>query len=182
LQALNRAEDAWRVMETAMASEPKNVKTFGPDGAEFTSNNKDNTVSKGWLPKGWNDGSSAMPVNVQYTKLSDGPPGATAIRIAVTSPARSTGLLRGPRFIGKAGSKFTVEGMVRSTKRSYADLVVKCFYEPQDKIAQQTLNTTENWKPFSFTFTAPRDFAEELLLMVPTDGVIDIANVTISQK
>ncbi len=181
-----KTPEALVVMEKAIAQDPKGVTKFGPEGAEFTQKNKEGGVSKGWLPKGWDDGNAAAPVNVMYSKLTDLPPAAAAgVGITVGPSAARGAQIRGPRCLGKISSKQVVEGWVRSVKKSNLTVTVQQFGEPDRSepykkfVDNKSVPTTPEWKPFKVPFTAAEDFAAELLLTVPSDGSVDIAGVIV---
>jgi hypothetical protein len=181
LHAQRQFREAYPVMETALSLDPRNINKLGPDGAEFAVTNLDASV-KGWLPKGWEDGSLTQPVTVAYSKLNDPPPGETGLQISVTSRGRGQAILRGPRLVGKAGDRLVVQGWVRSSKRSDLGVAIAQFWEPNQKLVDQNLRTTEQWKQFKVPMNAPNDFAAELILTVFGDNVVDVAGVTVVKE
>jgi WD40 repeat protein len=183
LLAQSRFAEAYPVMEAALKIDPKAVKTFGPEGREITSRNRESGISKGWLPKGWDDASTATSVSVTYTRLTDGPQAdVTALQMSVTSPTRGLAQLTGPRFIGKVGARLVVEGWVRSAKRQEITLAIRQFFSPFDKFAEQSLRTTEQWKPFKVNVAPGKDFAAELAFTLPPDYTVDIAGLTVREE
>jgi hypothetical protein len=184
LQATNRNEEAWPVMETALAADPFAAATFGPAGGEFSRDNVGGTASKGWLPKSWVDHNTNTTVDVTYAKLNDPPsPELTALQIvAVAKGTRAQATARGMRFIGRQAGRFTIEGWVRSARRTDVYIGARQFNEPFEKFAEQSLRTTEQWKPFKIPLAPGKDFAAELYLVVPADGSVDIAGLTVKAE
>jgi WD40 repeat protein len=181
LHAQSRFKEAYPIMESALALDPRNFPKFGPDGAEFNLTNRE-AVIKGWLPKGWEDSSAGQAVNVVYAKLNDPPPGETGLQITLGGRGRGQLLLRGPRFIGHAGERFMIQGWARSAKRSDFSITVSQFWEPNQKFVEQGVRTTEQWKAFKIPFNALNDFAAELLLTVAGESTVDIAGVVVTRE
>jgi hypothetical protein len=75
-----------------------------------------------------------------------------------------------------------IQGFVRSAKRSDLSVTVAQFWEPNQKYADQTVRTTEQWKPFKIPLNAPNDMAAELILTVASDSVVDISGVTVVKE
>lgn len=183
MQKRNQFEPAYEVMKQAVALDPRCVTTFGPAGRQFELSNREGQVSKGWLPKGWEDANRSLATSVKYTKLDDPPPGAsTAIRVEVTGTTRVQAQLGGPRGIARFGGKLTVEGFYRSSKTTDLSVVARQFLPPNEEFAKQTFRSTGEWKPFKMPIKVPRDLAAEVIVFVPTDGVMDLADVRIHSE
>ena len=180
LQQQTKFPEAYVIMEKAIAQDPKGLTKFGPEGAEFTQKNREGGVSKGWLPKGWDDNNGISPLNVTYAKITDLPP-AEAAGVGITVGASATRLaqVRGPRWIGKISTKQAVEGWVRSAKKTDLTVTFRQFGEPYEKFVELTVRTTPEWKRFKVPFIPGKDFAGELLLTLPSDGSVDIAGVIV---
>lgn len=180
LQKRNVPAEAMTMMETALKLDPQNFAGFGPDGAEFNRENRGGLASKGWLPKGWTDGNQDIAADVTYQKLSDPPPGsAAALRIGVKSPSRTTARLIGPRVVVPAGRRIVVEGFVRSETSSDLTVAGQQFIEPFEEYGKQFIRTTREWKSFKVTIEARKDLAAEVVLLVGTDAIIDVADIKV---
>ncbi|MBA4148460.1 MAG: TIR domain-containing protein [Verrucomicrobia bacterium] len=179
LQQLNFPIQALAVMERAIELDPGNIRTFGPNGVEFSSSHPAQTGASGWLPLGWRDFSDSK---ISYSKILDTPhPGLTALEMAMGTE-RGRGELRGPRFVCKRNAKFVVEGWVRSTTRTDLNVVLNQFVEPYQKYKEQVVRTTAQWKPFKIQFSSSHDVAAELRLLPSTSGAVQLAGVIVRQE
>ena len=156
---------------------------FGPEGTEITTNCKDGNKVTGWVPKGWVDNSEWAPVAATYSKLSDPPKeGVTAIRIKLEKV--SDGQLQftswtTPKF--KKGVKYVVEGCVRG-KDASIKVVIRQKTEPYEFFAEQTLDGTAEWKPFTFEFSFTEDKDAFVMFVKPETGTVDLAGVVVREK
>jgi WD40 repeat protein len=180
LQSQNKFPEAFVVMEKAAGLDPRVVTVFGPEGREFNIHNRENAVSKGWLPKGWDDLNLASTSSVTYEKLTDGPTSdATAIRITTTNTVRGQTILRGPRFLGKHNTKYVVEGLVRSAAKTDMTVTIRQTLDPFTGLQVQQQRSTPEWTRFTISYNPSLDVAAEVIFSQPTGTSIDIAGVVV---
>ena len=157
---------------------------FGPDGTQITTNTKDGNKVTGWVPKDWVDNSEWAPVSATYSKLTDPPKeGVTAIRIKVEKV--SDGQLQftswtKPTF--KKGVKYVIEGWIRSASSEGIKVGIRQPGEPYEFFAEQSLNGTAEWKPFTFEFTFTEDKEAFVMFIKPEAGTVDLAGLVVREK
>lgn len=155
---------------------------FGAEGREFTSKAQGGKAIKGWLPTGWDDNSDWATLGVTYTKLKDGPKdGVTAVRLEVKD--HNEGQLQLTSYSGKRvfkkGVKYAIEGSLRGS----ADFKVGVRQpgEPYEFFVEQDLSGGKEWKAFKFEFSFEADKEAFIMFVMPGNGVIDIAGVTVRE-
>ncbi len=178
LQQESKQAEAFEVLTRAIALDSRNINVFGPAGTEVTSINKENNISKGWLPNGWSDFNAALPIGVTYEKLNDPPPNLTAIRINASSSSRGMAQIKGPRFVAKHGGKYVVEGWVRSANKTDLVVSVRQIVEPFQKYQEQVQKTGAEWSRFQIRLNPTQDYGAELVLS-QSGGPLDIAGVVV---
>ena len=156
---------------------------FGPDGTEISTPTKDGNKTAGWVPKGWVDNSEWALVSATYSKLNDPPKdGVTAIRIKVEKV--SDGQLQFTSWtkpVFKKGVKYVVEGSIRGQDASIK-IGVRQPVEPYEFYAEQSLDGTAEWKPFTFEFSFTEDKEAFVMFTKPDTGTVDLAGIVVHEK
>lgn len=183
LQAANQFEAAYDMMTKALALDPRANATIGASGEEINLRNRDNNFSKGWLPAGWIDRNRALSMAVEYTKLTEGPTGnGPALGIKTTGSFTSQSQLAGPRIVVKNREKQVVHIFAKSDKRTDFLLSVRSFLDPNERSYDLQVRSTDKWQEYKITVSPAKDFAGEVLIMVPGDGSVQIGNIQITKE
>ncbi len=183
LQQVYKMSDALNVMERAIALDSHNLSSFGVTGSEIRLTNKEDNLSQGWLPSGWVDNNAALPVSVSYARVQDLPPSVpVGFAINVDTKSRGSAELRGPRFVCKRNTRCTIEGWVRSIVKSDLTIALCQFVEPNEKLKEQTIRTTPEWKPFKIQFVPLQDTAAEVRIYELAGASVDVAGITIRHE
>jgi WD40 repeat protein len=183
LQQIYKFPEAYTVMERAIALDPKNLSSLNGPGQLVQNWNKDKNRSDGWLPSGWVDSNKDLAVSVGYSKVQDAPAtDVVAFGINVDARSRGSAEVRGPRFICKRNTRCTIEGWVRSLAKSDLTVALCQFVEPNEKIKEQTIRTTSEWKPFKIQFTPQQDTAAELRIYELAGAAVDVAGINVRQE
>jgi WD40 repeat protein len=183
LQAANQFEPAYELMSKAMALDPRAVAAIGNEGAEINLRNRDNNSSHGWLPNGWVDRNRNLAMSVEYTKLPEGPTaGTSALGIKTTGSLTVQSQLAGPRFVVRNREKQTVRIWAKSEKSTAFLLSARSFLDPSERAFDLQVRPTDKWQEFKVSISPNKDFAGEVLLLVPGDGSVQIGGVQVSKE
>jgi hypothetical protein len=183
LQQHDRPIEALAMMQKALPLDPARFTTFGPEGADFISDNKEGVVAQGWLPKGWSDATAAHPMGVTYRKLSDPPlPGLTAVEMKTESAVANFAHLTGPRIVCKKNEHCLITGWARSPFKSDLTFQLSEIIEPHRTYSEQTVRTTSEWKQFKLSFNAPCDLAAELVICEPSGASVHFSAIAVQQQ
>ncbi len=171
---------------TVSAVETKSlVPAFGTAGKEHTLKAKDGHKITGWLPNDWVDNSEWAAVTINYTKLTDAPAeGVGAVRIQVVKA--DDGQMQLTSWAGKlkckAGVKYVVEGWVRSKDAAGLKVGIRQQGDPYEFYAEQDLDTTPQWKRFTFNFSFTDEKEGVVMFTKPEVGTVDLAGVVVTEK
>ncbi|MCD6052373.1 MAG: domain, G-beta repeat, partial [Verrucomicrobia bacterium] len=183
LQNANQFEPAYELMNKAMTLDPRAAAGIGAEGAEINLRNRDNNTSRGWLPKGWTDRNRAIAMSVEYTKLPEGPAaGTSALGIKTTGSVSVQSQLAGPRFVVRNREKQTIRIWAKSDKRTDFLLSARSFLDPAERSFDQQIRPTDKWQEFKVIVSPAKDFAGEVLILVPGDGSVQIGNIQVSKE
>ncbi|MDB6024037.1 MAG: repeat-containing protein, partial [Verrucomicrobiales bacterium] len=183
LQQILKMAEAYEVMQRAIALDSRNLHSFDASGGAIKVTNKDENLSQGWLPKGWLDNNSALPISVSYSKINDLPQNVL-VGFGINVDARSHGWaeLCGPRFICKRNIRCTIEGWARSESKSDLTVALCQFIDPNEKLKEQVFRTTPEWKPFKLQFIPQQDVAAELRIYEIAGAAVDIAGIKVREE
>lgn len=183
LQAANQFEPAYELMTKAMGLDPRALAALGNDGAGINLRNRDNNASQGWLPKGWVDRNRALAMSVEYSKLPEGPTAGTiALGIKTTGSLTVQSQLAGPRFVIRNREKQTVRIWAKSDKRTDFLLSARSFLDPAERAFDLQIRPTDKWQEFKVSVSPAKDFAGEVLILVPGDGSVQIGGIQVSKE
>lgn len=183
LQSANQFEPAYELMTQAAALDPRSLAVIGAEGEEINQRNRDNNFSRGWLPKGWTDRNRGQAMSVEYAKQAEGPTsGSVALSIKTTGSLTAQSQLAGPRFAVRNREKQVVHIFAKSDKRTDFLLSVRSFLDPNERSYDLQVRTTEKWQEYKVTVNPSKDFAGEVLILVPGDGSVQIGNVVVSKE
>lgn len=157
---------------------------FGAEGREFTAKAQGGKVIKGWLPTGWDDNSEWATLAATYTRLKDGPKeGVTAVRIELKELGE--GQLQLTSYSGKRvfkkGVKHAVEGWLRSAGQPDFKVGVRQPGDPYEFYVEHELSAGKEWKAFKFEFALEADKEAFIMFVMPGNGTIDLAGVTVRE-
>jgi WD40 repeat protein len=183
LQAANQFEPAYELMTKAVALDPRASAVIGAEGEEINQRNRDNNFSRGWLPKGWVDRNRGLAMSAEYAKLAEGPtPGTVALSIKTTGSITAQSQLAGPRFAVRNREKQVVRIFAKSDKRTDFLLSVRPFLDPNERAYDLQVRTTDKWQEYKVTVNPSKDFAGEVMILVPGDGSVQIGNIQVSKE
>ncbi len=184
LQQQNQLPQALETMERALKLDPRGHPTaFGPDGDGISDDDTDGILAQGWLPKGWVDRSVSAPIEINYQKIDDAPPGLPlAVEMKVTSTGPNYGLLAGPRLVCKKGGRVTIEGWARGLGKSDFSVTLGQLVEPHKYYFDQVVHPALEWKPFKVQFSPQQDMAVELLIRAIAGSDLQIAGIVVGQE
>jgi hypothetical protein len=180
LQQVFKMTEAYEVMQRAVALDERNWKSFTSNGTQIKVQNKSGFYSEGWLPSGWTDNNAALAVSVSYKQVQDLPEN-TSIGFGINVAHGSSELL-GPRFVCKRNGRYTIEGWVRSALKSDLTVALCEFISSNDKLKEQTIRTTPEWRRFRIQFTPPQDTAAELRIYQGEGASVDVAGITLKEE
>ena len=155
---------------------------FGAEGRDFTAKAQGGKAIKGWLPTGWDDNSDWATLTATYAKLKDGPKeGVTAVRIEMKD--QSDGQLQLTSFSGKRVFKKGVKHAIEGWLRGSADFKVGVRQQgdPYEFYVEHDLSGGKEWKAFKFEFTFEADKEAIVMFVMPGNGAIDLAGVTVRE-
>lgn len=155
---------------------------FGTEGRDFTAKAQGGKAIKGWLPTGWDDNSGWATLAVTYMQIKDGPKeGITAVRIEVKD--QSDGQLQltsySSKRVFKKGVKYAIEGSLRGSAEFKVG--VRQPGEPYEFYVEQELSGGKEWKAFKFEFKFEADKEALIMFVMPGNGTIDLAGVTVRE-
>lgn len=157
---------------------------FAGDGAEVNVAAKDGHKVNGWLPTDWVDNSEWAAVTATYAKLGDAPKeGVTAVGIKVEKLDEGQLQLTTwtkPTF--KKDGKYVVEGWIRGKESASLRVGIRQTGEPYEFFAEQTLETTAEWKRFAFDFSFSEDKEAFVMFTKGETGAVDLAGVVVREK
>ena len=160
------------------------VPVFSAEGSDIDVKAKDGNKIKGWLPKDWVDNSEWAAVSAVYSKLPD-PPKENVVAIRIKVDKADEGQLQLTTWTKasfKKGVKYVVEGSIRSKESSGIKVGVRQSGDPYEMYADQTLDATPDWKPFTFEFSLTEDKDAILMFQKTETGSVDLAAPVIHEK
>ena len=122
-------------------------------------------------------------MTVEYTKLPEGPmPGTPGLGIKTTGSLTVQSQLAGPRFVVRNREKQTVHIWAKSDKRTEFVLSARSFLDPAERNIDQQIRPTDKWQEFKVIVSPAKDFAGEVVILVPGDGSVQIGGVQVSKE